>query len=58
MVDLMMPDGNGTEVVRRDKALNPATRVAVLSSVEGLPRGARGRAEEAIDRQGHPVSEI
>ena len=39
VVDLMMLDGNGTEVVRRDKALNPATRVAVLSSVEGLPGG-------------------
>ena len=51
VVDLMMLDGNGTEVVRRDKALNPATRVAVLSSVEGLPGGlAAGPKKRSIGK--------
>ncbi|HEV2743495.1 MAG TPA: response regulator, partial [Rubrobacter sp.] len=36
VVDLMLPDGDGTDVVRRIKAAYPQTRVAVLSSARDL----------------------
>jgi CheY-like chemotaxis protein len=49
IVDLMLPDGDGTEVVREIKASYPKTRVAVLSSVRDLSgrwrRGRRGAGQ-------------
>lgn len=48
VVDLMLPDGNGTEVVREIKASNPETPVAVLSSVVDLSGALEAGADEAI----------
>jgi DNA-binding NarL/FixJ family response regulator len=50
IVDLMFPDGDGTEVVRRIKASYPETRVAVLSSVLDIPGALEAGADEALGK--------
>ena len=50
IVDLMLPDGNGTEVVRRIKASYPETKVAVLSSVRNLSGALEAGADEALGK--------
>ncbi len=50
IVDLMLPDGNGTEVVRRIKASYPETKVAVLSSVRDLSGALEAGADEALGK--------
>lgn len=50
VVDLMLPDGNGTEVVREIKAQSPATPVAVLSASEDLSGALEAGADEAIPK--------
>ena len=50
VVDLMLPDGDGTEVVREIKARSPNTKVAVLSIDEDLTRALAAGAEEAIPK--------
>ncbi len=50
IVDLMLPDGDGTEVVRRIKAAYPRTRVAVLSSVRDLSGALEAGADEALGK--------
>jgi DNA-binding NarL/FixJ family response regulator len=57
VVDLMLPDGDGTEVVRRIKAAYPRTRVAVLSSVGDLSGALSAGADEAIHKS-LPLTEI
>lgn len=57
VVDLMLPDGDGTEVVRKIKAYWPETRVAVLSSIEDLSGALEAGADEAI-RKGTGLPEI
>ena len=57
VVDLMLPDGDGTEVVRRIKAAHPRTRVAVLSSVSDLSGALSAGADEAIHKS-LPLTEI
>jgi DNA-binding NarL/FixJ family response regulator len=52
VVDLMLPDGDGTEVVRRIKATSPETRVAVLSSALDLSGAFGAGADEAIGKVG------
>jgi DNA-binding NarL/FixJ family response regulator len=52
IVDLMLPDGDGTEVVRRIKATSPETRVAVLSSALDLSIAFGAGADEAIGKVG------
>jgi DNA-binding response OmpR family regulator len=50
VVDLMLPDGNGTTVVREIKALSPGTPVAVLSASEDLSEALEAGADEAISK--------
>ena len=50
IVDLMLPDGNGTEVVRGIKAYRAETPVCVLSSVQDLSRALAAGADEAIPK--------
>ena len=50
VVDLMLPDGNGTEVVREVKAQSPDTPVAVLSASEDLCGALAAGADEAIPK--------
>jgi two-component system, NarL family, nitrate/nitrite response regulator NarL len=50
VVDLMLPDGDGTEVVRRIKAAHPRTRVAVLSSARDLSGALAAGADEALGK--------
>jgi DNA-binding NarL/FixJ family response regulator len=50
IVDLMLPDGDGTEVVREIKASYPKTRVAVLSSVRDLSGALEAGADEALGK--------
>lgn len=57
IVDLMLPDGDGTDVVREIKASYPRTRVAVLSSVEDLSGAVEAGADEAIHKS-TPLTEI
>ena len=57
VVDLMLPDGDGTEMVREIKASNPRTRVAVLSSVSDLSVAPSAGADEAIPKS-LPLAEI
>jgi len=57
VVDLMLPDGNGTEVVREIKASSPHTRVVVLSSMEDLSGALAAGADEAIPKF-TPMAEV
>ena len=50
VVDLMLPDGDGTDVVREIKAAYPQTRVAVLSSVRDLSGALEEGADEALGK--------
>jgi DNA-binding NarL/FixJ family response regulator len=50
IVDLMLPDGYGTEVVREIKASYPETRVAVLSSLWDLSEALEAGADEALGK--------
>ena len=57
VVDLILPDGNGAELVREVKAAYPATRVAVLSAVVDLSGPLSAGADEAISKM-VPLPEI
>ena len=50
VVDLMLPDGDGLDVVRRIKALNPATRVVVLSAAKDLSGALDAGADEILGK--------
>ena len=50
VVDLVLPDGDGTDVVREIKASYPRTRVAVLSSVRDLSGALEAGADEALGK--------
>jgi two-component system, NarL family, response regulator DevR len=51
VVDLMLPDGNGTTVVREIKARTPGTLVAVVSASEDLSEALAAGADEAIPKE-------
>ena len=57
VVDLMLPDGDGTDVVRAMKERWPETPVCVLSSVEDLSGALKAGADEAIHKS-TPLTEI
>jgi len=57
VVDLMLPDGDGTGVVRAVKERWPGTPVCVLSSVRDLSGALEAGADEAIGK-GTPLTEI
>jgi DNA-binding response OmpR family regulator len=50
MVDLILPDGNGADLVREIKAAHPETRVAVLSAVMDLSGSLEAGADDAISK--------
>jgi CheY-like chemotaxis protein len=50
VVDLMLPDGDGTTVVREIKAQSPGTPVAVVSASEDLSEALAAGADEAIPK--------
>jgi DNA-binding response OmpR family regulator len=50
VVDLMLPDGNGTTVVREIKAQSPGTPVAVVSASEDLSEALEAGADKAISK--------
>jgi len=57
VVDLMLPDGDGTDVVRAVKERWPGTPVCVLSSVEDLSGALSAGADEAIHKS-TPITEV
>jgi DNA-binding response OmpR family regulator len=57
VVDLVLPDGNGADLVREVKAAHPETRVAVLSAVADLSGALSAGADEAISKM-VPLPEI
>ena len=57
IVDLMLPDGDGADVVRKIKASSPETRVAVLSSALDLSGSLEAGADEVIGKE-RPLVEI
>jgi two-component system response regulator QseB len=57
VVDLILPDGNGADLVREVKAAHPETRVAVLSAVADLSGALSAGADEAISKM-VPLPEI
>lgn len=57
VVDLMLPDGDGTDVVRAMKERWPGTPVCVLSSVEDLS-GALGAGADVAINKATPLLEI
>ena len=57
VVDLILPDGNGADLVREVKAAYPETRVAVLSAVVDLSGPLEAGADEAISKM-VPLPEI
>jgi DNA-binding NarL/FixJ family response regulator len=57
VVDLILPDGDGTEVVRAMKARWPETPVCVLSGVEDLSGALEAGADEALPKS-TPLTEI
>jgi two-component system response regulator QseB len=50
VVNLMLPDGDGTDVVRAVKERWPETPVCVLSGVEDLSGALSAGADEAIPK--------
>ena len=50
IVDLMLPDGDGADVVRKIKAYRAETPVCVLSSVQDLSRALEAGADEVIGK--------
>lgn len=57
VVDLMLPDGDGAEVVRVLKQKRPGTPVAVLSASEDLSAALDAGADAAISKQ-KPLPEV
>ena len=57
VVDLILPDGNGAELVREVKAAYPETGVAVLSAELDLSGPLSAGADEAISKM-VPLPEI
>ena len=57
VVDLVLPDGHGTDVVRAVKERWPGTPVCVLSAVEDLSGALEAGADEAIPKS-TPITEI
>jgi DNA-binding response OmpR family regulator len=57
VVDLVLPDGNGADLVRELKAAYPETRVAVLSAVSDLSGSLEAGADDAISKM-VPLPEI
>ena len=57
VVDLMLPDGDGTDVVRAVKGRWPETPVCVLSSLWDLSGALAAGADEAISK-GLPLTGI
>jgi len=55
VVDLMLPDGDGTDVVRAMKERWPETPVCVLSSVRDLSGALQAGADEAIGKETPPA---
>ena len=51
VVDLMLPDGDGTEVIRALKRTRPGTTVVVLSANDDLSRALEAGADEAISKR-------
>ena len=50
VVDLVLPDGNGADLVREIKAASPETRVVVLSAVTDLSGSLEAGADDAISK--------
>jgi DNA-binding NarL/FixJ family response regulator len=57
VVDLILPDGDGTEIVREVKARWPETPVCVLSAVEDLSGALAAGADEALHKS-TPLTQI
>jgi two-component system, NtrC family, response regulator HydG len=57
IVDLLLPDGDGTVLVRECKARWPETPVCVLSSVEDLSGAVEAGADEALHKSA-PLTQI
>ena len=57
IVDLILPDGDGTDVVRAMKARWPKTPVCVLSSVADLSGAIEAGADEAVHKS-TPLTEL
>jgi DNA-binding NarL/FixJ family response regulator len=51
IVDLVLPDGDGAEVLDEIKASHPRTRVAVLSPDPDLPDALKAGADETIAKE-------
>jgi DNA-binding response OmpR family regulator len=51
VVDLILPDGDGTKVVREIKTQTPGTPVAVVSASEDLSEALAAGADEAISKR-------
>lgn len=51
VVDLMLPDGDGTEVIRALKRTRPGTTVVVLSANDDLSGALEAGADEAISKR-------
>ena len=51
VVDLILPDGNGTTVVREIKRRSPGTPVAVLTASQDLSEALAAGADEAIPKR-------
>jgi CheY-like chemotaxis protein len=50
VVDLMLPDGNGTTVVREIKRRSPGTPVAVLTASQDLSEALAAGADKAMPK--------
>ena len=57
IVDLTLPDGDGTEVLREIRAAHPLTRVAALGAVSDLSGAQLARAGGTIGKD-RPLDEI
>lgn len=60
IVDLLLPDGSGTELIREMREANPRVRVIVLTIVQESEalRKARAMGVDAVISKAAPIEEI
>ncbi len=50
VVDLILPDGDGTEVIRELREANPETRILSLSAAKNFDRALEAGADEVLGK--------